>query len=365
MKVSILLISNIYPSSDQQYFGIFVKNIENLLRESGFIVNLSVKYGNPRSFIVKLWRYILFFINSVYKGLSSNYDIIYVHYIAHSAIPALIVKLFKNKIKMISHIHGGDILNEPKIFKVFTSLALNISDLVIVPSDYFKHLLIDKFNIKKEEIKISPSGGVDISLFKVLEVSRKEFVEGYRGELILGFISRIDKGKGWDVFLQAINNLRKELNQPLRGVIIGDGEEVDSMLLLKSKLNLNEVVDYLGPKKQDELPYFYNCFDLFIFPTERAAESLGLVGLEAMACGVPVIGGRIGGIVTYIKDGRNGYTFTPGSVNDLCKKIILFCSLSKEEKGKMRKFARKTVFKYDSSKVSNSLKEIFMNLLII
>lgn len=352
-----------YPSMEQPHTGIFVKNIENLLRENGFIVDIVVKSGSPKSFLVKLWRYILFFIISIYKGLLINYNIIYAHYAAHSAIPAIILKFLKNKGKLVMHVHGGDILEEPKIFNVITTLALKISDLVITPSNYLKSLLIDRYGIRKEKMKISSSGGVDISLFRVIDVNRYELLEDYKNELVLGFVSRINKGKGWDVFLQAINNLRKELNQPLRGVIIGDGKEVDSMLLLKSKLNLNEVVDYLGPKKQDELPYFYNCFDLFIFPTERAAESLGLVGLEAMSCGVPVIGGRIGGVVTYIKDGRNGYTFTPGSVNDLCEKVIRFCSLSEKEKKRMREIANRTAFEYDSIEVGRHLSGFFQNLL--
>ena len=63
---------------------------------------------------------------------------------------------------------------------------------------------------------------------------------------------------------------------------------------------------------------------VFIFPTERQTECLGLVGLEAMACDISVIGAQIGGLRDYLKDGYNGFFFEPGSATDLALKIRNF-----------------------------------------
>jgi len=359
LKPEILLISNMYPYKNQQLSGIFVKNTVDLLRENGFTILLAVKRGNSKNLIIKLCQYIKFFFISILKGLFYKYNAIYVHYIAHSAIPVLIIKFFRKKIRIVSHTHGGDILEEPKLFGSITYKTLNVSDTIITPSSYFKGVLIDKYRIKPQKIKISPSGGVDTNSFKPEKVNRKKMLKNYTHQIVLGFVSRIDKGKGWKLFLQAIKKLEEEMKQPILGIIIGDGKEVNSMQKLIMELNLTNTVEHLGAKKHEYLPSFYNCFDLFIFPTQRKAESLGLVGLEAMSCGVPVIGSQIGGLTTYIKNGINGYTFLPGSVEDLCKKITQYFSFSESLKKQIKESARLTALKYDRKKIAHKLLEYF------
>jgi len=351
-----------YPTDAEPRIGVFVRNIENILQKTEFEVDHAVKYGNTKSFFVKTWRYLLFFCYSIYRGVTGNYNIIYVHYVAHSAIPALLIKFFKRQGKFVFHVHGSDILEEPKFFYLFTALALRIADLVIVPSDYFKEITINKFGLERKKVQVFPSGGVDTSTFKIMDIDRKEYLPDYREEFVIGFVSRIDLGKGWDVFLNAINKLKKELNKPFRGVIIGDGKEVDDMLRLKEELALNDVLDYLGPKSHKQLPYFYNCFDIFVFPTQKF-ESLGLVGLEAMSCGVPVIGSRIGALPFYIKEGRNGFLFTQSSLTELCGKIVDFHRLGNRKKKAMQELARQTALEYDANKVGLDLIRCFKRLI--
>jgi len=360
-KSRILLISNMYPYKNQQLSSIFIKNIVKSLRENGFTILLAVKRGNTNNFIIKLYHYAKFFLVSILKGLFFKYDAIYVHYIAHSTIPLLIIKLFRKKVKIVSHTHGGDILEQPKIFGPITYKTLTISNIIISPSYYFKDVLINKYKIEPKKIKIFPSGGIDTNLFKPKKVNRKKILKNYTNQITLGFVSRIYKGKGWEIFLKAIKKLEKELKQPILGIIIGDGEEVNSMKRLIKKLQLYNTIQYLGGKSHNNLATFYNCFDIFIFPTKKP-ESLGLVGLEAMACGIPIIGSDIGGLTTYIKNGINGYTFTPYSIENLCEKINTYLSISKKKKNKMKKAARKTALKYERSKVSLDLIKIFERL---
>lgn len=98
-------------------------------------------------------------------------------------------------------------------------------------------------------------------------------------------------------------------------------------------LYLDNLIKYIGPIPYHSLPEIYCTLDLFIFPT-CLEESLGLVGLEAMACEVPVIGSYIGGLKDYIKDKENGFFFTPGNAEELSNKIELYLSLSSSEKQK-------------------------------
>ena len=100
---------------------------------------------------------------------------------------------------------------------------------------------------------------------------------------------------------------------------------------------------------------FYKSVDLFIFPSENKSESLGLVGLEAMAASTPVIGSNIGGIATYINDGENGFLFEPKNSMELANNIIKYMDSSAKEKNFMMNMAYKTALNYESSKVLTTL----------
>ena len=80
-----------------------------------------------------------------------------------------------------------------------------------------------------------------------------------------------------------------------------------------------------------------------------------MVGLEAMACGVPVIGSTSGGITTYLDNGKNGFTFTPGDATDLKEKILSFYGLKEEERMLLSENAIQTSRKYQSKEVSKNL----------
>lgn len=99
------------------------------------------------------------------------------------------------------------------------------------------------------------------------------------------------------------------------------------------ELNLLEYCSYLGPKTHQELNELYHQADVMIFPT-MLYESLGLVGLEAMACGCPVIGSNIGCLPEYVKDGVTGFLFESGNSHELADKIINFYELSISQREK-------------------------------
>ncbi|TGV07620.1 glycosyltransferase, partial [Alcaligenaceae bacterium 429] len=125
----------------------------------------------------------------------------------------------------------------------------------------------------------------------------------------------------------------------------------------------NKVVNYMGGMAQGELPSFYQSLDVFVFPTIRKEESLGLVGLEAMACGIPSICSDIGGIKTYIEDGVNGYLFTPGSHEELADSLLNYSGLDLSEFLHMSDHAIKTAKKYDRKVVISDLRKKLAGLL--
>lgn len=344
-----------YPSQEHPFYGIFVQNFEKQLIDENIEFTKAVIEGRGKSKLEKLKKYIKFFID-VHKAIKENdYDVIYVHYVGHSLLPFLFVKKALNK-PLVINAHGSDIFSNSKIGLFIQKLVAHIiqkANLIVVPSDYFKDIVGQKYQHKN--VFVSPSGGIDTTLFKPLPTKEKREI------FTIGFVSRIDEGKGWDVLLKAVKIL-KDKNLAFKVFMIGFGEQQKALLQLIKELELESCVTYLGAKPHDELPSYFNQMDIFVFTT-RLAESLGLVGLEAMACGVPVVGSNIGGLPSYINDGVNGKLFEPVNVEELVSALEYFMVLDKGQFDMYKNQALMTAKKYDSKIVAKELSDKLNELL--
>jgi glycosyltransferase involved in cell wall biosynthesis len=178
----------------------------------------------------------------------------------------------------------------------------------------------------------------------------------------IGYVSRIDYNKGWDVFIRAIAFLKQEAIFEFKAIMVGGGEEVSACLALIKRNKLENIISYVGGKSQDELFLFYNKLDVFIFPT-LLNESLGLVGIEAMASKVPVIASHIGGITDYLINDINGYFFKVGDYKDLAYKIKKYFILIEEDKTRMKENSLMTAMKYDANHINTMLVRKLFELL--
>ena len=321
--MKVLLISNLYPSSVSPFYGSFVKNFEDQLKEDKrieLIKGIFIK-GLHGGKLKKIISYLIFYIKIICITLFYNYDLIYVHFISHSTLPLRIVNSIK-PLPLVFNIHGEDLLVTTPLATRLLKLALPLvkkSLWIVVPSNYFKKITLKYLpNYSSDKIIVSASGGVK-NLFRPLSTPILNIPN-----IKIGYVSRIDRGKGWETLIKSIKILVDKGFVP-ETYIVGSGpQEKDLQNLIKNYKLKN--IHFIGPIAHDELPYFYQSLDVFIFPTELR-ESLGLVGLEAMACGIPVIGSEIGGLTDYIKDGFNGYFFSPGDTKDLADKILNFSQL--------------------------------------
>ena len=88
---------------------------------------------------------------------------------------------------------------------------------------------------------------------------------------------------------------------------------------LKQELGIADLATFLGRRDQDELPYYYSAADVCIVPSHY--ESFGLVALEALACGTPVVASRVGGLTYIVEDGVNGFLVPTGDSQALAHRI--------------------------------------------
>lgn len=367
--MKILLVSNMYPSLTFPSYGIFVQNTETILKDEGFSVD-KVVLTKKTSKAKKIMGYALHYANIIRKGMSGKYDAIYVHYAAHNALPLLLLKKLKPSVRIVTNVHGSDVVPETasqEKFQPNVRKLLAQSTMIITPSHYYEKLVQEKYKVSTM-IKVFPSGGVNSAVFYPNKEKKAQLKAKYDLDLnfrYFGYVGRMDVGKGWDHLLNGFALFLEEHPEEwnhTRLIMVGSGKDDAAFFQLREKLGLERAVIHFPLMNHKDLADIYNIIELFIFPTTRKGESLGLVGLEAMACGVPVLASRIGGILDYTIEGKNGWLFEPGNSADLARGLADYQKLTDQQKQQAGQAACETVKDYDQNTIQSKLSSIFHEL---
>ena len=137
---------------------------------------------------------------------------------------------------------------------------------------------------------------------------------GVGEEFVAITVAYLIKDKGIDVAVKALAQLAEDVVL----WVVGQGPEQGNLQALADDLGVGRRVRFLGPKRNVEP--FMQAADCALCPSVWA-EAAGLVNLEALACGLPVVASRIGGIPEFVEDGRNGFLFAPGDHRELAERI--------------------------------------------
>lgn len=189
------------------------------------------------------------------------------------------------------------------------------------------------YGANADKVSVVPAG-VDMTLFQPTPRDQAKCRIGIpsRQRMIL-FVGRIQPLKGIDTLIRAMKNViqrHPRLKDDLCVSIIGGDPNPDSELeqveferltQLRAELGISDLVTFLGAKDQDTLVYYYSAAEMVVMPSHY--ESFGMVALEAMACGTPVIGSDVGGLSFSIEDGFNGYLVPGQDPEALADKIAL------------------------------------------
>ena len=319
-NMKILLVSNMYPSNTYPSYGVFIKNIKELLEKQDInIVAQSSIYGRTENKFKKIINYKSLYFSFVYNFIFKKFDVAYIHFFGFYSIPMIyLLKLFNKKV--VLNVHGTDLLRASSSTYNLQKKVTKKIDLIVIPSEYFKFRLLKKFpDIDETKIYVYPSGGINTKVFypKNKEELRKK--HNSKENFTIGYVSHINNKKGWYEFLQASEKFKKEVNDDIQVIVVGTGQNEEEFEKELSQLAIKENVKRYKKLTQIELSEVFNLLDLYIFPTKEN-ESLGLVGLEAMACGVPVIGSNIAGVPSYLEDEKEGFLVKVGDVEDIYEK---------------------------------------------
>lgn len=207
----------------------------------------------------------------------------------------------------------------------------------------------------KREIRVV-NVGVDSEVFKPL-MSANRYLK--KGGLKILTVARLHEYKGLEHLLKAMKKVAKQIPEA-HLYILGKGPEEQNLKTLKEYLNLRGHVTFVSESIPNyKMPELYAECDIYVQPS--IIEPYGIAVLEAMACGKPVVGTKVGGMMDTIKDGECGFLVDPGSPGQLAEKIMLLGNKALcEEFGKA---ARKRVQdKFDLLKIAYEYQQILDKL---
>lgn len=248
-------------------------------------------------------------------------EVLHVHYaIPHAYAGYMAKQMLKDEgidIPMVTTLHGTDITlvgNHP-FYKPAVTFSINKSDFVTSVSQSLKDDTLKLFNIKNE-IQVIPNF---IELDKIKKEDKspcQRSVMANDVERIITHISNFRKVKRIPDIIAIFNKIQKEI--PAKLMMVGEGPEKEKAEQLCRELGIQDKVIFFG--NSNEIDTILCQTDLFLLPSKT--ESFGLVALEAMACGVPVISSNAGGLPEVNKDGFSGYLSEVGDVNGMANNAL-------------------------------------------
>ncbi|MDP3899574.1 MAG: glycosyltransferase family 4 protein [bacterium] len=315
------------------------------------------------------------FVPQLYRELN-GFDCVYLHYPFFGGAEIIwLYALLHRTVRLVIHFHMdtpglkgvGKFLSIPSQLTKH-GLFKRADEVICTTFDYVRYSSIasylrawpDKFH----EIPY----GIDLNKFNVFpyDVPRlKELRERYeitpetRVVLLVGGLDSAHYFKGVDVLLRAAAKLK---NKNYKFIIFGDGDLRPGFEAQAHSLGIGEQVIFTGRMDSDLLPFYYNIADVFVLPSIDSSEAFGIVFIEAMACGTPVIASNLPGVRSVFEKDKQGLLVQPRDEDDLAAKIneVLTNDLKRQAMGNA---ARELVEKkYDWRRVAEQLEKVILSL---
>lgn len=236
---------------------------------------------------------------------------------------------------------------------------LQHADHIIATTTDERTQLIRSCGVPANRVNVVPCG-VDLTLFTPQErqEAREQLSLSTQQPLLL-FVGRLDPFKGPDVLLRSLAMMQEEAQVVIAGGTLSDDSDLEQLRALAQDLGIAERVHFVGARPQQELSTFYSAADVTVVPSYH--ESFGMVAVESLACGTPVVATRAGGLTTVVRNGETGYLvprcpgFFAGRLDALLR--------DSDTWERMHNAARSSVLQYSWKDVANQVQALYEEML--
>jgi D-inositol-3-phosphate glycosyltransferase len=329
----------------------------------------------------KLAEYIPQFVNGICqfaKEKGIKYDLIHSHYwmsgLAAESLSDLwssvpILQMFHTLGEMKNRVARTEAEREGSYRLEGERKVIDRADRIIAATPAEKAQLEWLYNVDPLKVTVIPPG-VDASHFYPISADEaRQFIGLAPDDRMILFVGRIEPLKGVATLIQAVACLAlKNLKEPVHLAVIGGdpeaitdemSEEMVRLQKLCDELTVGKMVVFLGKRGQDTLPYYYSAAEVVVMPSFY--ESFGMVALEAMACGTPVIASQVGGLAFLVQDGITGYTVPAEDHIALCEKLTAL--LGEESlRRQMGRNAAEYAQSYDWGIIAGKIIEVYKRM---
>jgi rhamnosyl/mannosyltransferase len=291
---------NLVPSRDYAGGRFSLAGIP-VIRTPGWNVDGSLSLSPE--LILEAWR----------QHRAKPFDIIHLHFpdpmshLASMAIPAQIPRIIT---------WHADIVRQRHLLKLYrpwqTRILRQARSIIVATADHLDASPTLSLPEIRARTRVIPFG-IDPERFAAPSPQAARLRAAYPGKRIFA-LGRHVTYKGFDILIQAL----ARLDPDVRLLLGGEGPLTPSLKRLAVHLGLSDRVCFLGRVPESELPAYYQACDVFCLPSVTRAEAFGIVQLEAMAAGRPVVSTRLGNGVNFVnRDGETGLTVPPGDIESL------------------------------------------------
>jgi D-inositol-3-phosphate glycosyltransferase len=358
-------------------------HVNDTLAENARVIHVPTGPETPLE-TVEVYPHLPQFTENVLAFAAQNkltYDVIFSHYwlsgwAAHAlraewGVP--VAQMFhtlgrmKNRIAL-QHPDDGPSMRD---IRVFTETdIMSWVDVLIAATPAERAQMLWLYQTDRRKIQIVPPG-VDTNHFHPMDqLQAKAAINVSSHNKMLLFVGRIERLKGVETLLNAIGLIRAQcpaLSEQICMTIIGGNPhepttantEMARLKTIRDDLGLHDLVTFVGAKDQDQLRHYYNAAEALIMPSDY--ESFGMVALEAMACGTPVIASEVGGLAYLIRDGQNGFHVPVREPEALAQRILSLLQNS-DQRARMGQDAAESARQYSWSQIADRLLTVFSML---
>lgn len=306
----------------------------------------------------------------LYKPLNCKIDIAHAHYNMPYSDYSALRYAKRNKVPLVVTYHadaqesGGNLIRNwaQKVYnKSLLKNVLDGADVIITTSNSY----IDESKFLgdyRDKIEVIPNG-INLEEFNIKlskEECRNKLGLPHDKKIIL-FFGNIVAYKGPRILLKAFSKVKSHFKD-VKLVFAGRGEMQEELTKLSVELGIKDDVLFTGYVDEKLKPFYYRSADIFCLPSITMAEAFGIVNLEAMACGIPVVSSKLGGIPDVVHDKKTGLLVKPGDKKAL-EEALTFLLENEDVSLRIGYNGKRKVKEYSWKKIAGKTEEIYGRLI--